>query len=151
MAISATITISAEDSTDLGRVFAAIGAALENLPIERLSSDILETSSPAPDAAQWYRQNGLRFYQRLRPTAQKALETIVAQGPTVPIAKVIAATGMEGPHLAGSLASVGSAVRGLGAPTPPFTADHKRGSYTMDPAVLEAFRAVLPTNGTEDR
>jgi hypothetical protein len=149
------------DRTSLVRDFAfllaIVGVAQERIelgptdetrgPVDNAAPNGPADPAAEPDAAQWYRANGLRFYERLKPTAQKALATIVAEGPTVPIDEVIAATGLRGPSLAGSLASIGSAVRGLGAPAAPFSVDHKRRTYAVDPAVLVALRAVLPADG----
>lgn len=138
--VSATFTITADSPGSLGRMIAAIGRALESM--DAGAAPAAPTDAASPEA--WYRTHGREFYDRLQPTAQLALRTVVAEGPTVPMQMVINATGRDGSRLAGSLASVGAAVRRMNAPAPPFVADHKRKVYTADAGVLEALRDVIP-------
>ena len=101
------------------------------------------TSEP-DSSASWYGQNGRRFVERLRPNARKALEVIVREGPTVSFELVRQELGgIKGPRLAGTLASIGAAVKGLGAPAPPFRPDHKRQTYTIEPDIQEVLRVVM--------
>jgi hypothetical protein len=65
---------------------------------------------------------------------------IVEGGPVVAMDDVAGAVGLKGSQLAGSLASLGAAVRRLKAPAPPYAADHKRRQYEISPAVQEALR-----------
>jgi hypothetical protein len=142
--VSASFTITAESPAHLGQMIRAIGEALEHVEADGPVSAAAATPMASGD---WYRENGAAFYGRLRDNARLALRTIIAEGPTVPFAKVNEATGLHGSPLAGSLASVGAAVTALRAPAAPFTADHKRKVYRVEPAVLEALRGVLPTAG----
>lgn len=141
--VSATFTITADSPNRLGQMIRAIGAALEELDPAN-TNQAADVPPAGPSAAEWYRANGRVFYDRLQDTARTALRTVVAEGPTVPFTVVNDATGLRGSRLAGSLASVGAAVRYLRAPAPPFVADHKRKVYTADPGVLESLREVIP-------
>lgn len=149
--VSASFTITAESPTHLGQMIRAIGEALEQ--IEVLGPMPVSAPPPSASPADWYRENGAAFYERLRETARTALRTMISEGPTVPFAKVNEATGLRGSRLAGSLASVGAAKTALGAPVAPFEADHKRKVYRVDPAVLEALREAVKSveKGPEPR
>lgn len=148
--VSATITFSADDPADLGKLFIAFGEALAvggsavGASVEPSAADGSPTGNEILSAGAWYRQHGRQFVDRLRPNARLALEVIVREGPTVPIERVREELGgMKGPKFAGSLASIGAAVTGLGAPAVPFHADHKRQVYTIEPDVQDALRDVL--------
>lgn len=146
--VTATVTFSAEDSTELGLILAAVGAALQAVGRDAATAGVgipIALDSPAApgSAADWYAANGAKFAARLKPNARQALLLIVSEGPIVPFDQIRQALGMHGPKLAGTLASVGAAVRALGAPEAPFRADHKRQVYTIEPAVQSALRPHL--------
>jgi hypothetical protein len=124
-------------------MFQAIGRALEALESSDRASPTSGARPAAADTAVWYRDNGARFVNELRDTAKGALRVIVTRGPLVPMDDVAEAVDVRGSKLAGSLASVGAAVRRLNAPAPPYTADHKRRQYEIAPEVQDALRPHL--------
>ncbi len=138
--VTATLSLSASDPAELGRMFQAIGRALEALGPAPEAATQAEPQTPAADAASWYRANGGRFRDELKPTAQRVLDFIVEHGPLVPMAAVAEEVDLSGSQLAGSLASVGAAVRRLGAPEPPYRSDHKRHQYEIQPEVQNALK-----------
>jgi hypothetical protein len=147
--VTATVSFTADDSAELGRIFSAIGEALRALETDKGSTSVFAGASPQVDAqpaaspTDWYRDHGPQFVERLRPNALRALRIVVKDGPTVPFQRVRDELDLKGPALAGTLASVGAAVSALGAPEPPFRADHKRQVYTIDPGVQSALRDAV--------
>ena len=146
MPVTVTLTIVADDDRQLGRIFSAFGRALESEPRllaqgagEEQEAGDRPGTGPS-DNAEWYRAHSQAFVVALSPLAQQALAVIVREGPDVPMEVVRKATGRSGTGLAGTLASVGAACRRLGAPARPFTADHKRGIYRIEPAIIDALR-----------
>ena len=139
--ISASFTLTARDAGELGRMVQAIGRALEGISDSAFVADDAVTATLPPP--EWYRLHGERFVADLQPAARNALRTIVDRGPVVPVAEVGDAVGRHGSRLAGTLASIGSAVRRMQAPAPPFSADHKRGQYVIDVDVQAALRPHL--------
>ncbi len=148
--VSATVTFNADDPADLGTMLIAFGETLRAVgggaPEGSADTDAVLpslTGTLPASAALWYRLHGREFIGRLRENARKALAVIVREGPTVPFERVRQELDMKGSALAGSLASIGAAVKSLGAPAPPFRPDHKRQFYTIDPDVQEALREVI--------
>jgi hypothetical protein len=144
--VSATVTFSADDPIELGRIFSAIGDALQQATFRAQDSTGPVAPVPARESmtvGDWYRSHGAEFAGRLRPNARNALQAIVAEGPSVPFDRVREIVGLAGPALAGSLASVGAAVSALKAPAPPFRADHKRQVYLIEPDIQDALRTHL--------
>jgi hypothetical protein len=151
--VTATVSFTADDSAELGRIFSAIGEALGALEAEKVVTPVPAGTSPQADArsavdpGDWYLEHGPQFVARLRPNALRALRIVVEEGPTVPFQRVRDELDLKGPALAGTLASVGAAVSALGAPEAPFRADHKRQVYTIDPSVQSALRDSVNEDG----
>lgn len=145
--VTATVTFSAEDSAELGLILAAVGAALQEVGRDAATGVGIPVAPDSPaardSASDWYATNGAKFAARLKPNARQALLLIVSEGPIVPFDQIRQKLRMRGPKLAGTLASVGAAVSALGAPEPPFRADHKRQVYTIEPALQMALRPHL--------
>ncbi len=147
MPLKVSFTIEADDEPQLGRIMAAFGLALQAKGGEPLEAAEPLLAAPADTSASinsgdWYRTNGRTFLAGLSPSSWEALAVIVREAPDVPMARLREATGRHGTALAGTLGSIGAACKRLAAPRP-FTADHKRGFYHIDPAVAEALLPLL--------
>jgi hypothetical protein len=140
--ITATLTITAEDAAELGRLFAAIGAAIGEA-VSETAPRPAEPDSSHKNSGAWTPEVAGLVLRSVQPKAHQALAFVALHGPVVPMDDLASELGRKGSKLAGSLASIGAAVRRLKAPGPPFVADYQRRTYTMSDVALEAFRVAL--------
>lgn len=130
-----TITISAETSSDLADVLQRLASALQT--VQTQDEDAREAIETATSPVAWYRANASRFLAAVKPDARKAVLFIARHAPEVSISEVARELGKEqGPELAGTLGSVGWAVRTLGGPDKPYR--RMRDAYVIEPSIAAA-------------
>jgi hypothetical protein len=138
--VTLTVTGELKEVTDFVRLIgAALGPAAS--PAVAVAEEREEEG-----AAAWYHKNAARFVHEVQPKACRAIEYLVKRAPaSVRYDELQEAMQVDGPTLAGQLASVKFTCERLNCPEP-FTRDPRKRVYQMSAAVAEALRQALDQN-----
>ncbi len=143
-AYTLTLSISSDSPNEMANTVSALEKSLATLTQHRSGSVLSLPRAPFPDAAAaaWYQEHAGAFLDELTPDAMRAVQFVASRAPTVSIETLSRELKMgTGPALAGKLASIGWAVRRLGAPAP-FRRVRER--YEIEASVAEAILAARP-------